>query len=148
LTSSRGPVATLYKKMKLAEKRMTRSGPNTSAKRMRSKPDQSLKSARRGQRQMQREVLPRSSAASHEEATSPFEVQPINPRAGLLDIVSQGSTYRKKRASQGLNSQPCSVPFLALYFSFLSPLFFVEVMLQYSLPIHFARVLFVKPKFS
>jgi hypothetical protein len=93
---------------------------------------------------MQREVLPRSSAATREEATSPFEVRPINPRAGLLDIVGQGSTYRKKRAGQGLNSQPRSVPFLALYFS---PLFFVEVMLQYSRPIHFTRVLFVKPGF-
>jgi hypothetical protein len=74
------PVATLYKKIKLAETSDAKNDkvwPNALAKRMRSKPGQRLKSARRGHRQMQREVLPSSSAATHQEATSPFDVRPI-----------------------------------------------------------------------
>jgi hypothetical protein len=90
------PVATLYEKRMLAEtldarndevwtKCLSQTGASGGEKR---------------QHPMQREVLPRSTTAIREEATSPFEVRPmaVYLLAGLFAIVGQGYVLQKKRA--------------------------------------------------
>jgi hypothetical protein len=120
------PVATLYEKRMLAETSDVRNGRVwTECISQAGAVKAGAQAERRDKHQMQRKVLPCSTAAISEEATSPFGVRPMGPLAALFAIVGQGSVLWKKHAGQGSNSQPYSVPLLALYFSLLSHLFFV-----------------------